>query len=111
MRTRRVDTPLNVTAGQVMDGKTLRHWQTAPSHVDPINQAPEGGATYNGFFRPWEALSVSSTGPFSRYWVLSKNGDVVGYEALLAFQPESKLGIFATLAHGARWLREHEICF
>jgi CubicO group peptidase (beta-lactamase class C family) len=89
-------------SGQPMDSATVRRWLTERAYVNPSDLNCPHCAYYTEWGIPWQNLRVNNElmGNFSRFYLLSKDGSVPGYNSQMVLQPDMKLGIFTTMSTG-----------
>ena len=81
----------------------MRRWLTERAYVNPSNLDISRGAYYTEWGIPWQILRCVNTeemANFSRFYLLSKDGSVPGYNSQMVLQPEMGLGFFATMSTG-----------
>jgi len=95
-------------SGQPLDSATVRSWLKTRVLTNPSN-VPAPSLYYTEWGVPWQNLRVNldSVAPgippmknFSRFFIISKDGSVPGYNSQLALQPDLKLGLFASMTTG-----------
>lgn len=89
------------TPDQLIGGNDVRSWVNDRSYdnADPVEP---GYVEFTSWGVPWEVYRVSQAAPtmasFPRYPLITKDGSVPGYEAMLMMQPDMKLGFFCAMA-------------
>ncbi len=89
-------------SGQPMDSATVRRWLTERAYLNPSDLDCSHCAYYTDWGIPWQNLRVNNEmmGNFSRFYLLSKDGSVPGYNSQMVLLPDLKLGIFTTMSTG-----------
>lgn len=90
--------------GQPLDSATVRSWLNTRAWQNP-SVVPEG-IWFTEWGVPWQVLTanlpgVASLGDFSRFYLVSKDGSIPGYNAQMVLQPDTKLGLYAAMTTGA----------
>ena len=90
-------------SGQPLDSATVRSWLNTRVWQNP-STLPDG-IWYTDWGVPWQILTANLEGVpalsnFSRYYLISKDGSIPGYNSQMVLQPDLKLGLFASMTTG-----------